>query len=423
MTILIVDDQKAIVESLEKGIHWEQAGITEVYTACSAKEAKLILVNFEIDILLTDIEMPEEDGLSLFRWSRERFPNLLGIFLTSHADFSYAKEAIQLGGFDYVLQPARYEEVEEVLSRAIKVKEKEHHIQKLEKTTILMDEQRDSVLELMDARIGQGKKDELPELCNRLRELFNLNFKKCMFLPLKVEILKFVHFTNQWDEKLLKLVFRNVIEELFEEKKAKVCVSSRDLKQYLLFVVAESGSVTEEEWKQGMEQFFEFIMNHMDFSIAVYPFEVQTGEFHAAKVEEFISRKENNAHREAAIFWERSENSEEMVINEERIKNAVAYIKDNISKSISRSEVAEHLHLNEEYFTRLFKQYTGYTFKDYEMMERIKQAQKLLKNTRFSISIIASKVGYDNFSHFSKTFKKMTGSTPQEYRKEKQKKS
>ena len=69
--ILLVDDQREITESLRDGIHWEKVGVDEAYTACSSKEAKLILVNLDIDILLTDIEMPAEDGLELFRWTRE----------------------------------------------------------------------------------------------------------------------------------------------------------------------------------------------------------------------------------------------------------------------------------------------------------------------------------------------------------------
>ena len=72
MRLLLVDDQREITESLRKSIDWAKIGIDEVCTAVSAKEAKLIMVNVEIDILLTDIEMPGESGLELFRWTRER---------------------------------------------------------------------------------------------------------------------------------------------------------------------------------------------------------------------------------------------------------------------------------------------------------------------------------------------------------------
>ena len=53
----------------------------------------------------------------LLRWCRNNNYLFECIFLTSHADFFYAKEAIQLGSFDYILQPARYEDVENAIKK------------------------------------------------------------------------------------------------------------------------------------------------------------------------------------------------------------------------------------------------------------------------------------------------------------------
>ena len=124
--------------------------------------------------------------------------------------------------------------------------------------------------------------------------------------------------------------------------------------------------------------------------------------------------------RQRGIFWEDIPD-EIRETEEDPIEKSIQYIKQNLNKNISRTDVAGYVHLNEEYFSRLFKQETGATFKDYILMEKMKAAQKLLEKSRLSVSIIASKVGYDNFSHFSKMFKKVTNQTPQEYRKEKQK--
>ena len=117
MNVCLVDDQRAVVDSLKNGIRWEKLPVDKVYTACSAKEAKLILKNFPVDVLLSDIEMPEEDGLSLCFWAKKEIADIECIFLTSHADFEYAREAIRLGSFDYILQPVRYEDVEKALLR------------------------------------------------------------------------------------------------------------------------------------------------------------------------------------------------------------------------------------------------------------------------------------------------------------------
>ena len=98
MNVLLVDDQKAIVESLKNGIQWGKLPVSQVYTACSAKEAKLVLRNFEVDVLVSDIEMPEENGLSLGRWAKEQFQEIECIFLTSHADFCLCEGGYRYGG-------------------------------------------------------------------------------------------------------------------------------------------------------------------------------------------------------------------------------------------------------------------------------------------------------------------------------------
>ena len=70
MTILVVDDQINVVNGIVSGVDWETAGISKVLHAYNASMAREILECQPVDILLSDIEMPVEDGLSLFRWVR-----------------------------------------------------------------------------------------------------------------------------------------------------------------------------------------------------------------------------------------------------------------------------------------------------------------------------------------------------------------
>ena len=119
MNVLLVDDQVRILSGLISGLDWAALGVTGIRTASSAQAAKTILLQEHVDILLCDIEMPGENGLSLLRWARQQGQDFVCVFLTSHADFLYAKEAIQLGSFDYILQPARYDEIQATIARAI----------------------------------------------------------------------------------------------------------------------------------------------------------------------------------------------------------------------------------------------------------------------------------------------------------------
>lgn len=415
MRLLLVDDQREITESLRKSIDWAKIGIDEVCTAVSAKEAKLIMVNVEIDILRTDIEMPGESGLELFRWTRERYPDIIGIFLTSHVDFSYAQEAIRMGGFDYILQPARYQEVANVVVRASRKSRENTRTEKIVKRARLLADQCDNLLELLFMRFREGKYEESAAYFEKLKNIYKLQYEKSLFRIIWVQIVKFEN-REAWNDSLLKMVFRNILEELFErEDSVSVAHTCDDC--FCIMQAFGTYDMDSEKWRDSIERFHCFINEHMDFKIAIYPEMTGIADFPLDKLTRAFSLTKPDSGSSPDIFWEGGDAGRNPArSNEECIRIAEKYIRDNISRSISRAEVAEYLNFNEEYFSRLFKKYNGDTFKAFEMKERIREAKKLLQYSNFSINIVASKVGYDNFSHFSKVFRQATGYTPQEYR-------
>lgn len=117
MKILIVDDQPDVVKGILSGVNWERVGVDAAFGAHSGEEAKQVLQEEHIDILLCDIEMPGENGLEFFSWVRERYQDVKCIFLTAHADFTYAQKALKLEAADYLLQPASYAGVESSILR------------------------------------------------------------------------------------------------------------------------------------------------------------------------------------------------------------------------------------------------------------------------------------------------------------------
>lgn len=117
VNILVVDDQPDVVKGIISGVNWEKIGIKNVYGAESAKQAKEILSQKNIDILLTDIEMPHENGIQLIEYVKSNYKSIQCIFLTAHAHFGYAQKAIQLGVISYLLQPASYEDIEKEIQK------------------------------------------------------------------------------------------------------------------------------------------------------------------------------------------------------------------------------------------------------------------------------------------------------------------
>lgn len=118
MNILLVDDDVDVVEGILCGVDFGAIGIDTVFTAYSAAAAREILMREEVDIMLTDIEMPGESGLNLLTWVRSAGYDIVTLFCTSYADFNYAKKAVEMHSFDYFLKPISYETLQERLSAA-----------------------------------------------------------------------------------------------------------------------------------------------------------------------------------------------------------------------------------------------------------------------------------------------------------------
>lgn len=106
----MVNDDKITVNIINTEIPWKHYDI-DTFVAYNVSEGQEIIQQNQIDILLCDIEMPEENGIALIRWIRERELDIDCIFLTCHADFNYAKEAITLNCQDYLLMPTSYENI------------------------------------------------------------------------------------------------------------------------------------------------------------------------------------------------------------------------------------------------------------------------------------------------------------------------
>jgi two-component system, response regulator YesN len=108
----------------------------------------------------------------------------------------------------------------------------------------------------------------------------------------------------------------------------------------------------------------------------------------------------------------------------EVVGNVKKYIALNLDQDeMSRDDIAAQVYLNPDYLSRIFKKETGLSISDYVLQERISAAKELLGHTNIPVSAVATSVGYSNFSHFTKIFKKYTERNPMEYRHQMQEQS
>lgn len=97
------------------------------------------------------------------------------------------------------------------------------------------------------------------------------------------------------------------------------------------------------------------------------------------------------------------------------IDRAKKYIKEHFREEITLEELSKSLNISPQYFSRLFKEETGYNFIEYLTFIRIEHSKQLMHSTDMTIKEICFSVGYGDPNYFSRLFKKNTGLSPTTY--------
>ena len=109
--ILAVDDEYMILEGLKFLLPWNDLGFEFVKTARTAMEALDYLADNHVDLVISDITMPEMTGIEMINTAQQQGKKFMSIFLSGYQEFDYVKEGIRLGVKDYLLKPVDKEEL------------------------------------------------------------------------------------------------------------------------------------------------------------------------------------------------------------------------------------------------------------------------------------------------------------------------
>lgn len=116
---LIVDDDMATVDVIRNTVHWNQLGVGDVDKAYNIEQAKKILLSKQVDLIISDVEMPMGSGIDLLKWFRQQNMDGEFLLLTCHEDFGYASEALHNRAAEYLLKPFDVDVMEVALQRII----------------------------------------------------------------------------------------------------------------------------------------------------------------------------------------------------------------------------------------------------------------------------------------------------------------
>src|SRR5690606_23530977 len=115
LKVMIVDDEYYFREALKISLSWQDLGFIVCGEAKNGKEALDMIDDLEPDIILVDINMPIMDGLEFVNELKNRGADCKIVILTGHSEFQYAKEAVKLGVYNYILKPVNEKELTETL--------------------------------------------------------------------------------------------------------------------------------------------------------------------------------------------------------------------------------------------------------------------------------------------------------------------
>lgn len=387
LKVLIVEDEVLARTGLRTLVDWEANGFVLCGEAVDGQEALELLEREPADIVITDIRMPVMDGLELIRRIRERGWPCQVVVLSSYDDFDYVRQALVLGARDYIHKPTMTpEDIIAALKRvAAEIGEGGRNRTAPSPRRCL-----EQCLNawLQGNREPAGAARALSDVCCVLGVLRMLPPRDApkqdgFFLELDGAV------RRHWDRTLGK-----------GNHMLSACARLGDR-----WVFAREEPFTQRETEELVRLAQQACPGKALWSATPYP-----GVF--SSLEEVLSVLNGRVDEAYAL-------EEELASLGGHVRQAVLLIREQYAdNSISLERIAATIHVNAAYLSRVFQKEAHRTFGEYLTDIRLKEAQRLLRDTRLTVGQVGERVGYGNDKYFMNVFKKRFGMTPGSYRRE-----
>ncbi len=349
-----------------------------------------------VDVFFVDINMPFLNGLDFIKELKKLYPEALVVIITGYDLFSYARKAVGLGVFDYILKPLQEEVFDELMGR-IRTALKERTSDELEKKYLewareKMKESRGILISELMRNVLEDKLsvDEIRQESGYLE----LEFPDEYDLYLVRTDVKPAFSSSEWTEDLIYFVTENIAMEMF----ASLSVQTRCKDEsgcLVLITRSEDPAVRDKKIKE-----------YTDYITGIMPVKCAVSSV-SGRGAESIPDSYARALEEIAESLGRSQMMDQ-VLN---------LIEENYGREeFSLQEAADRVGLSVPYLSRMFRKEAGCTFVDYLTNLRMRKATLLLHDDAVKIYEVAEKVGYTSQQYFSLVFKKKFGVSPIDYR-------
>lgn len=387
LKVMIVDDEQLVRQGLRMTVDWEKHQMKVVADSANGLLGWESFLKHRPHIVITDIVMPEMDGIELAKRILEDYPETKILFLSCHRDFSFAKQGIQLGISDYIVK-TNFDDAQMDDSLA-KIRQ-ELLLHKPEKTSATTPKDQDRTDNLLQTWLMEKKQSAAAQL----KQYLDTDWK--------------------W------MVSGSHLFHLFMNKAGDTGENGLDLleevSQTFPLVCAEG---------------ILFLNNGQDSLFLCCGSDLMPAcktELLAMKLNKpWLHWRSEGAIQDASGWMKATEKMHRLRqielqielrsgIHKDDVLRAIDFIDQHLHLDIRAADLANRIGVSRSYFSTIFKEEVGCSLITFISDRKLKRAKDLLRLTDLRTDEVAEQVGIQDVKYFSKWFKKCVAQTPSLYR-------
>ncbi len=417
--LLIADDERSTREGLRSFFEHEPNGFQLVGVVDGGLQALAMAREHQPDLLLTDVRMPDIDGLSLARRCAELAnpPHLL--IMSSYVETQYIKSALKLRAMNYLIKPIDLTELRETLQKIRQQLDAEAaERERKEKLRVGLNHSRSWLRGHFLEELLEGVCTDAAEIGQQLdfldMELPEIARYGVLSVRLDSQSPCFTGDPAENKKKMYSL--RKLLEDILSSY-AEGYVFERGNRELVVLAMERCEASEEQDTFAGslsticQESFSALAMAQANAAIGIGKIVLSR---HQLPLSYALAREDTQA---------RLIGSSNVLVHsrpgspaDQTVEKICAIIQEHYRENLTIQSIAEQIYLSPNYICMVFKQATGQTINQYTTQVRMEQAKKLLAKQELRITDIGASVGYAEPGYFNKLFKKYAALTPKEYR-------
>lgn len=377
--VAVADDEMAVTQLIAQHID-KLPGFHTAACLYDGRTARELLARQPVDILVSDIRMPEMDGLELARWMAAHAPGCALILISAYSEFEYAKQAIALGVVDYLLKPISLRELDAALMRTAHKLQQERDDFHAESAIATQEET------AFFADLTAGRLSQTEEFLSRLSALPALEAWKeaaGVILTLQIERATRPEDGEPFHWKLARLLEKEWLKAFVWPLEGRVGEAD---------FLALGGTFVDETRLNSRCRRYLGVRVQCRVRYAFQRFSQING---------------------CPLFAPKPECEKTGAPVIQQIMN---YIRLHLAEDMDRRTVAEAFFFEPTYFSKFFKKEAGMLYHEYVRKARMDAAIELLR-CNMPVNEIYDRVGYRDRKLFNAAFKQYTGMSPTAYRR------